>query len=448
MLGKLEDMKKILVFLLFPYWGISQSKVSPDKAFEHYLNNGDTHFSYELKDTGRVGTAKTYQFLLTSQQWKGITWRHQLTIVVPSKLEKDGSLLIISGGGNTAEQPNWSTRDGLWPVAAQMAETNRALVAVLKQTPNQPLFGGLKEDALICYTLDQFRKDGDTDWPLLFPMTKSAIRAMDAVQDFSTKKLHHEVNNFFVAGASKRGWTTWLTAASGDKRVKAIGPMVIDMLNMPKSLQYQFDSYGAYSEQIIDYVRIEIPQSTSSPKGKAITTMIDPYSYRKKLNLPKIIFIGTNDEYWTVDAIKWYINEIPGETMIHYVPNAGHDLGGGVLALQTLGTLYGKMLNGKPYPVLKNHASAKDGKAILDVTAPTEELEEVVLWTATCENRDFRKQKWASVSLGKGKAENHIEVELPKSGYKAFYVDFKFKGTEGPCTVSTRMYLLSEKGIE
>ena len=307
---------------------------------------------------------------------------------------------------------------------------------------------GRKEDGLISYTLQQYKNDGDYEWPLLFPMVKSAIRSMDAIQDFAAKRSSLPVEEFLVAGASKGGWTTWLTAAAGDKRVKAIAPMVIDMLNMPVSLNAQLKAYGAYSEQIEDYVKLEIPQSTGSKKGKEVTTMIDPYSYKEKLSVPKLIFIGTNDEYWTVDAIKWYINDLPGQTMIHYVPNAGHDLGGGVQALQTLNAFYGKMLQNKPYPILKNNSKLENGKLKLSVSANTDELQEVSIWSSNSTDMDFRKEKWSAQSIGKGTAENQIEVELPKEGYKAFYVDFKYKGPEGPYISSTRMYLLSTKGLE
>lgn len=441
-------MKHFLVLLFVPAILFAQKKTTPANALDKYLSNGDNHYTYEVKDSGKIGNTSTYQLLLTSQKWRGITWRHQLTVMIPSRVQHKGSLLIISGGGNTNEQPNWSTRDGLWSPAAQIAETNRSVVAILKQTPNQPLMEGRKEDGLISYTLQQYKNDGDYEWPLLFPMVKSAIRSMDAIQDFAAKRSSLPVEDFLVAGASKRGWTTWLTAASGDKRVKAIAPMVIDMLNMPVSLNAQLKAYGAYSEQIEDYVKLEIPQSTGSKKGKEVTTMIDPYSYREKLKVPKLIFIGTNDEYWTVDAIKWYINDLPGETMIHYVPNAGHDLGGGVQALQTLNAFYGKMLQNKPYPILKNYSKLENGKLKLNITAQNQELQEVAIWSSLSADMDFRKEKWTSQTIGKGAAENQIEVELPKEGYKAFYIDFKYKGPEGPYISSTRMYLLSTKGLE
>ncbi len=111
-------------------------------------------------------------------------------------------------------------------------------------------------------------------------MVKSAVKAMDAIQELSRQRAAKPVEQFVVAGASKRGWTTWLTGAN-DGRVKAIAPMVIDILNMPKSLDYQIETWKEYSIQIEDYVKLGIPQQTGTPEGKAITTMVDPYSYRK-----------------------------------------------------------------------------------------------------------------------------------------------------------------------
>jgi len=64
------------------------------------------------------------------------------------------------------------------------------------------------------------------------PMTKSAVRAMDTVTAFlGSSREVTSGGRFVVAGGSKRGWTTWTTAAV-DKRVVGIIPIVIDVLNI------------------------------------------------------------------------------------------------------------------------------------------------------------------------------------------------------------------------
>jgi PhoPQ-activated pathogenicity-related protein len=430
-----------IIFLLIPFLGFSQSKIKPENALKNYLSNGDANYSFELKDSASFGSAKAYQLVLTSQKWQGFMWRHQLTIIIPSTVQYDGALLFITGGSNKDEQPNWSKEDKLWPVLNAIATKNKAVVALIKQVPNQPFYDGKTEDELITYTLNQFRIDKDYTWPLLFPMVKSTVRGMDAVQEFVAKKAKHTVKNFVIAGASKRGWTTWLSSAIDDKRVKAIGPMVIDMLNMPKSLSYQLETYGEYSDQIEDYVKIGIPQSTESPDGKAITAMIDPYSYKEKMTVPKMIFVGTNDPYWTADAIKLYFDQIPGKNLIHYVPNAGHDLAGGKQALEGLSAFFGLTLQNKEYPVSTwNVVKIKEGFE-LTVQAKPEELVEAAIWATTSADRDFRNNLWQTRRVKYEGSTVKYTIPFVKKGYQAFYMDLKYKDPNGGTyTVSTRLF--------
>lgn len=445
----LKKMSALYLLLLLGVFACAQNKITPQTALKAYLGNQDKSYQWQLKDSVNLGTVKAYHLLLTSQKWREYTWRHQLTVMVPANVQYDGALLFITGGSNKDEQPNWSKEDRLWIPLAGIADKNKGIVALLKQVPNQPLYGNMTEDELISHTLHQFKQSKDYTWPLLFPMVKSAVKAMDAVQEFSTQKVKKTVNNFVITGASKRGWTTWLSAAIDDKRVKAIAPMVIDMLNMPATLNYQFQTYGEYSVQIEDYVKLGIPQNTDTEEGKAITAMIDPFSYRNKLSVPKMIFIGTNDEYWTVDAIKHYYDQIPGKNMIHYVPNVGHNLGDGKQAFEALSAFFGLNIANKELPHFTWAVNSNQSGVELTVNAPTQDLTQATLWYTTSSDRDFRNNLWLSKNI-KLSPESGIKVPIPypTKGYQAFYLDLRYKDPNGGTfTSSTRVYVCDQKNV-
>ena len=428
----------------------AQTAITPATALDHYLNNGDNSFHWEIKETYNVGDVMVYSLLLTSQKWREHTWTHQLSILVPKVNKYDGSLLFITGGSiNKDGLPNWSGKDdGLTESFAAVAQQNSAIVAVLKQTPNQPLYDSLTEDALISFTLHNFKKDGDYSWPLLFPMVKGAVRAMDAVQEFAKQKLNHAITRFVVSGASKRGWTTWLTSAS-DTRVTAIAPMVIDMLNMPVSMNYQVKVWNDYSIQIEDYVKLGIVQDIGSENGAAITAMIDPYSYRKKLTMPKMIFMGTNDEYWPIDNIKNYYDSIPGQNLLHYIPNVGHSMGDKKEAMSGLSSFFGLTLKKAVYPACTWQTTESSNGVTLTIKSTADKLTDVIIWSADSKDMDFRNDKWESKSLGiKNKSKVIALKAFPAIGYRAFYVNLKYKDANGgEFTESTRVFMTDTKKI-
>jgi len=161
------------------------------------------------------------------------------------------------------------------------------------------------------------------------------------------------------------------------------------------------------------------------------------------LTMPKMIFMGTNDPYWPVDAIKNYIDSIPGDNHICYTPNAAHNLGDKVKAFMTLSAFFGTTITNGDYADCDYSISEENGKIILKVKPTPDLLEGASLWSADSRDLDFRDETWSDIKLNPAvKSEINAEIEIPDSGYIAFYVDLLYKAPfRGTYTQSTRMFV-------
>ena len=377
-------------------------------ALENYVKAPDSAFAWKKASSTETNGVTVTRLDLTSQKWRDSVWTHSVQIVRPAKMRNpDMALLFVTGDGNGARNV---------PMLQILADRAGAMAVVITRVPNQPLYDGRKEDALIAYTFDQYLKTKDETWPLLFPMVKSAVRAMDAVQDFAKQQHKEEIKRWLVCGASKRGWTTWLTAAA-DPRVKAIAPMVIDMLNMRAQVNWADKVYGKQSEKIKDYTDLGLIARMDDPDMARLRDWVDPYAYRNKYTMPKLILIGTNDPYWTVDSLRHYYNDLPGPKLIYQTPNAGHDLGGGKEATQTLAAFFQMVADNQPLP--KMEWDIKEGKLALKVDQPAKAA---LLWTADSTDRDFRNDHWSSkpLTIEPGSSRARAEIDKPQSGYRAY----------------------------
>lgn len=167
----------------------SHEPVTPENALQAYLDNSDKSFRWELQERQNAEDVTLYRILFTSQTWRDIEWNHELMIIVPDSLEYSDALLFITGGSVKDGNPNTHDfTDDFVKAIGNIAVANKAVTAIIWQVPNQPLYNDLTEDALITYTLYNYKQDKDLTWPLLFPMTKSAIRAMDVIQEFTGKE--------------------------------------------------------------------------------------------------------------------------------------------------------------------------------------------------------------------------------------------------------------------
>jgi PhoPQ-activated pathogenicity-related protein len=268
-------------------------------------------------------------------------------------------------------------------------------------------------------------------------MTKSAVKAMDAVQAFARETLSLDVERFVVSGASKRGWTSWLSAAA-DARVAGIAPRVIDMLNVPAQLPHQLASWGEYSEMLAPYTNPGLPNFVTTPAGQRLLAMVDPYSYRERLHVPKLIVLGTNDRYWTLDALNLYWDGLPGEKHVLYVPNNGHGLADQSRWSDSLACFFRRVAQDLPLPAMR-WRYARNGKSLeaqIDVQpAPATAR----MWVAQSSTRDFRSAHWEATPIAVDGSTLRASVPLSSSGFVAAFGEVQYSEQGQACRFTTQV---------
>jgi PhoPQ-activated pathogenicity-related protein len=433
-------LHSLLLFVLTVPLGFSQSEPLPTELKDYVFKKDDT-FKWTLKDKTETDAGTVYTIDMISQTWQGIAWDHGLVVVVPKGAKNSKTMMLWNQGGSPSVTNN--------TLAVEIAKRVGYPCAFLYGVPKQPLYGGMREDTLIAETFCKYLETGDPSWPLLFPMVKSVVKAMDCIQEFAKKEWKHDQEGFIVTGASKRGWTSWLTAASGDKRVKAIAPMVIDTLNFQKQMPHQFQSFGGkYSEQIIDYEKRKLLPLPETNAAKKLWAMVDPWVYRDAITVPKLIINGTNDPYWAQDALNMYWDDLKGDKHVCYVPNAGHDLRAmetpnvpnsreakrvdlfPTKAVNALAAFCKYIIEGKEIPKLEWEFKTDEKTASVVVKANTAP-KAAKLWINKSDTADFRKSKWEAkdiASLGSnGKPEPLVgSASKTPSGYTAVMAEVAF----------------------
>lgn len=389
-----------------------------------YLKRPEPSFAWSVKEPG-LGSLHVR---LTSQTWRNVRWTHDIVVLDASdtKGPEDVAILYITGGN-----PNQADLNE----AEKLSKIAGMPVALLFHIPNQPLFG-MTEDDLIAHTFEQFLKSGDAEWPLLLPMTKSAVKAMDALQE-ATAKTKRPFKRFVVTGASKRGWTTWLTGAINDKRVIGIAPMVFDNLRLKEQLAHQMELWGKYSEMLGDYTERGLDKIVDTPPGKRVIGIVDPWTYRERITMPKLIVNGSNDRYWATDALSLYWSGLVGPKFATIVPNAGHLLGDMNQALEAIGA-FARMCAGEfeifaPTSYVRTEAN---GAIWLYAETKDPHVQWIRFWTASANTLDFRDSKWrsseikvvplrsASNLVDQPRGSASIKLDLPKT---AAFAEFRYR---------------------
>jgi PhoPQ-activated pathogenicity-related protein len=121
---------------------------SAHAALDDFVKTPDPAYSWKLKQKTSAGGGTIYDIELVSQVWHGITWKHQLQVFLPNAVKPSATLFLWNQGG----QADVRSMGMMMTLAKKM----QAPVAFLYGIPNQPLFGGKSEDALIAETFVRY----------------------------------------------------------------------------------------------------------------------------------------------------------------------------------------------------------------------------------------------------------------------------------------------------
>jgi PhoPQ-activated pathogenicity-related protein len=187
-----------------------------------------------------------------------------------------------------------------------------------------------------------------------------------------------------------------------------------------------------------------------TPEAKKLWHMVDPYAYRDKLLMPKLIINGTNDPYWTLDALNIYWDDLKGEKYVLYVPNAGHNLQQKIgervdasRAQRTLAAFTRHQITGRPMPKMQWKMAEKGGSLRVTVQSSPAPLA-ARWWVADATTKDFRKAKWTDrpATLRDGSIVG--QVGAPSAGCRAIFAEMDFEIDGIRYTLSSQLRIIGK----
>jgi PhoPQ-activated pathogenicity-related protein len=454
---KNNNYLKILVFsiLLNSCSSNEKSKIYSEEiqTLVNYVQD-KSDFNYTIKDTIKYNGASLYRIKMDSGKWltKELVneplWWHWIDVVVPDTIDTSASLLFI-GGGSKFE--NGIFLDSL---SVQKAIETKSIISHVSNIPFQPLkFHSSDsieryEDNLIAYGWNQFlqggAKKGDVEWLARFPMTRAVVRAMDVIQEITLSK-ENNVQKFFISGASKRGWTTWTTAAV-DNRVMGMAPLVIDILNLVPSFDHHYKVYGDWSPAVNDYVEFQIMDWMNTKEFKKLMNYVEPYQFKELFTMPKLIVNGTIDEFFVTDSWKFYWEDIPDKKYLQYVPNGNHGLTEGY-RYHNIFSFYDRLIHSRELPQMEWHIEKNEFHLDLGIDTPYN----ISLWKINNpKSRDFRiwevGRNWKKIVIKNNKSGKYKITAPIDEGFTASLVEVVFfPDSEAPITLTTGTQVLPNK---
>jgi PhoPQ-activated pathogenicity-related protein len=207
---------------------------------------------------------------------------------------------------------------------------------------------------------------------------------------------------------------------------------------------HQLEAYGKPSEQVGDYTGAGIQAKLNTPEGKRLLALEDPYSYRERTTMPKLLILGTNDRYWSQDSLNLYWDDLKGPKWVLYTPNSGHGLEDRERVLNTLAAFIRMVAGGAKWPQMRwAYEPKRDGVELrLRSDVPPTEAR---LFHVSSKTQDFRDSRWSFEPMEKSGRSFSARRTAPAEGYEAVFGEAVYTLDGEPFTLSTQIRILAPK---
>jgi len=379
-------------------------------------------------------------------------------VAIPDVIKRDYAYMLIDGGHNHIGTQPPGSGDVRVSAIRQIAGIAGYVGAFLLQIPNQPIrfyddpSGGTRsEDGMIAWTWKSYADTPNANPEMIarMPMTKAAKRGLDTIRAFvSSIQPDHDVNEFAVGGGSKRGWTAWSIAAT-DKRVTAVTPMVMSLMNFGDTLMAHYRSLGGWTFVFSDYYNLNLTQRfhedifTNWDYG--LYTYEDMFRYKERLEMiPKLLISAAGDEFFLVTDTHTWWDQMGGPKWMSMIPNAEHSLIPWHVKVGETVAVWLMLLKEDSLPAVPKMTwlrgpSLNGGRVLLSVDNPPDEI---TAWTATTwrneTRRDFRLAVgvppfihpvlWSRIDVKPvGPGTYDVEVPTPEIGFSGVFIDCVYR---------------------
>jgi PhoPQ-activated pathogenicity-related protein len=180
----------------------------------------------------------------------------------------------------------------------------------------------------------------------------------------------------------------------------------------------------------------------------ALLKIEDPFTYRERLTMPKLIVNATGDEFFVPDSSQFYYRELPGTNYLRYVPNVDHSLQNTrPEQARTLLAFYRSLIHGTLPPNISWQEHA-DGSFVVHLQQPGS----AKIWRAMNPvARDFRLQTIGSAFQSYDLKESRNDTCFAPApavarGWDASFVEVTYKAVAGqPFTITTDVRITPDR---